>query len=161
MQRSWLSFMLAAVLAGAATAPVWAAAGAPVSYNLTLTGTTYSGTRPSGTIAGLFGGVGVEGSYANGVWSLQAYGHRFAAGTYVCIRICSFTGTALAGRAVAYAWTSPVPAWDARDKLVAGQIAGLFGSPYDWSALVSAWAQATGLPPGLQTRVTLDAQVGM
>lgn len=161
MRAPWLSIALAAVLAIGVASPQPAAAHTPLSYSLTLTAATYSGTHPSGTIAGLFGGVGVDGTYSRGGWHLDAYGHRFAAGTYTCVRICRFNGMTLAGRAVAYAWSSPVPTWDAREQVIAGEIGGLFASRYDWSALVAAWAEAKGLPLGLQTRITVDAQMGM
>lgn len=161
MPAPWLVIPLAAVLAIGIASPQPAAAQTPLPYNLTLTGGTYSGTHPSGRMTGTFGGVGVDGTYSRGAWHLDAYGYRFAAGTYTCVRVCRFSGTTVAGRAVAYAWNSPVPTWDARVRVIAGEIGGLFASRYDWSALVAAWAQAKGLPLGLQTRITVDAQIGM
>ena len=152
---------LAAALAVGVVSPRPAAAQAPLSYNLTLTGTTYSGDRPSGSIAGTFGGIAVDGAYSRGAWTLATYGRPFASGTYACVRICRFNGTILAGRAMVYTWTSQVPTWDARMQVSAAEIRGLFFSRNDWSALVGAWARANGLPPGLQTRLIVDAQTGM
>jgi hypothetical protein len=159
--RSWLYLALAAILAIGIVSPRPAAAQVPLSYHVTLTGTSYSGARPSGSIAGTFGGVAVDGEYSGGAWTFAAYGRPFASGTYACVRICRFNGTILAGRAMVYTWTSQVPTWDARTQASAGQIGGLFFSRNDWSALVGTWAQANGLPPALQTRLIIDAQTGM
>lgn len=149
------------MLATGIVSPRPAAAQTPLSYNLTLTGASYSGARPSGTISGTFGGVAASGTYSGGVWTLAVYDRPFATGTYACLRICRFDGTTLAGRAMVYAWTSQVPTWDARVQVSAGEIRGLLFSRNDWSALVGAWARANGLPPGLQTRLIVDAQTGM
>jgi hypothetical protein len=159
--RSWLYLALAAILAIGIVSPRPAAAQMPLSYHLTLTGASYSGARPSGAIGGTFGGVAVDGTYSGGAWTLAAYGRPFATGTYECLRICRFTGTTLAGRALVYAWTSQVPTWDARTQVSTGEIVRLFASRYEWSALVGAWARANGLPAGLQTRLKVDAQTGM
>lgn len=159
--RAWLYIALAAVLAAGAVVPAPAAAQTPLTYNLTVRGSTFLGTRPSGTIAGMLGGVIVDGTYAGGAWTLNAYGHPFATGIYSCVRICRFTGTTLAGRGVPYLWTSQVPTWDARAQLSTGMIDGVFASRHDWSTQVAAWARGNGLPPGLQTRLIVDAQTGM
>jgi hypothetical protein len=159
--RSVLVIALAAMLATGIVSPRPAAAQTPLSYNLTLTGASYSGARPSGTISGTFGGVAVGGTYSGGVWTLAVYDRPFATGTYACLQICRFDGTTLAGRALVYAWTSQVPTWDARVQVSAGEIRGLMFSRNDWSALVGSWARANGLPPRLQTRLIVDAQTGM
>ena len=153
--------VLAAVLVAGIASPAPAATHAALSYDLTLTGDSYSGIHPSGTIVGTFGGLAVDGSYAGGTWTLRAGGHSFAAGTYACERICRFRGTALAGRRVVYGWTSQVPTWDARRQVSRGKIAGLFASRQAWSAQVAAWARANHLPPNLQTRLIIDAETGM
>lgn len=109
----------------------------------------------------MLGGVAVDGTYTGGVWRLAAYDRPFATGTYACVQICRFDGTTLAGRTVAYTWTSQVPTWDARRQVSEGQINGLFFSRNVWSALVGDWARANGLPPLLQTRLIVDAKTGM
>jgi hypothetical protein len=159
--RNWLHLALVAALAIGMVSPGPAAAQTPLSYNLTVTGETYSGIRPSGAIAGTFGGIAVGGRYSGGIWTLGAYGRPLATGTYTCDRICRFNGTTLAGRALTYTWTSQVPTWDARAQATAGAIRGLFFSRNEWSALVGAWARANGLPRPLQTRLIADAQTGM
>lgn len=159
--RTWLYVALAVMIAVGAASPGPAAAQMPLSYRLMVTGDTYSGMRPSGSIAGTLGGVAVDGSYANGAWTLAVYGRPFAIGTYSCVQICRFNGTTLAGRAMVYTWTSQVPTWDARAQMSAGTIAGLFSSRNDWSERVAAWARSNNLPAGLQTRLTLDARTGM
>jgi hypothetical protein len=126
-----------------------------------VTGQTYSGIRPSGTIGGILGGVAVDGTYSGGAWTVSAYGRPFAIGTYACVQICRFDGTTLAGRSLVYAWTSQVPTWDARAQQTTGVINGLFASRHDWPALVAAWARATGLPAALQTRLIVDSQTGL
>lgn len=159
--RSWLYIALAAILAIGVVLPGPASAQAPLSYHLTLTGETYSGTHPSGAIAGTLGGVAVDGTYSGGAWTLAAYGRPFAAGTYACVKVCRFDGRTLAGRPLVYAWTSQVPTWDARTQVSAGEMPGLFASRNDWSKVVAAWARSSGLPAGLQTRLIVDAQTGM
>lgn len=156
-----LNLALVAVLVAGIAAPASAASFATLSYDFTLTGRWFFGDRPSGTIVGLLGGLAVDGKYSGGTWTLNVYGHRFAAGTYECIRDCRFTGTELAGRPRAYAWGSPVPTWESSVQSSAGTFNRLFTSRYEWSALVASWAQANGLPPGLQTRLIVDAQMGM
>ncbi|HEV2359983.1 MAG TPA: hypothetical protein VGX97_09790 [bacterium] len=152
---------LAAVLAIGVASPGPAGAEAALPYNLTLTGSLYSGVHPTGAIAGTFGGVAVDGQYSGGGWNLSAYGRPFAAGTYACVFVCRFTGTTLAGRPLTYAWTSQVPTWDAQTQITHGLIGGLFASRSSWAAQVAAWARANALPPSLQTRVTVDAETGM
>lgn len=138
-----------------------AAAQMPLSYRLMVTGDTYSGVHPSGSIAGTLGGVAVDGTYSGGAWTVTVYGRPFAIGTYSCVQICRFDGTTLAGRAMIYTWTSQVPTWDARAQMSAGTIAGLFNSRNEWSERVAAWARNNNLPAGLQTRLTVDARTGM
>lgn len=159
--RSWHYIALAAILAIGIASPGSAAAQTPLSYHLTLTGETYSGTHPSGAIAGTFGGVAVDGTYSGGAWTFAAYGRPFATGTYACVKVCRFDGRTLAGRTLLYVWTSQVPTWDARTQVNAGEVPGLFASRNDWSKSVAAWARASGLPAGLQTRLIVDAQTGM
>jgi hypothetical protein len=144
-----------------AASPVPAAADVPLSYRLMVTGDTYSGVHPSGSIAGTLGGVAVDGTYSGGAWTLSVYGRPFATGTYECVHICRFDGTMLAGRALIYTWTSQVPTWDARAQLSASSIARLFNSRDEWSARVGAWARSNNVPAGLQTRLTVDARTGM
>lgn len=159
--RTWLYLALAAGLALGLALPGPATAQAPLSYNLTVTGETFSGIRPSGAIAGTFGGVAVDGAYSGGAWTLSSYGRPFAAGAYACVKICRFGGRTLAGRLLTYAWTSQVPTWDARSQIAQGAIGPLFASRTQWSFLVASWARANGLPPELQTRLMYNAQTGM
>ncbi len=159
--KTWLYIALAAGLALGVALPGPAAAQALLPYNLTLTGQSFIGPRPSGSIDGTLGGVAVSGTYSGGVWTLASYGRPFATGLYTCVRICRFSGTMLAGRAVGYMWTSQVTTWDARIQHALGSIDGVFASRYDWSSTVGRWAQANGLPPELQTRLIFDARTGM
>lgn len=159
--RSWLYIALAAILAIGVVLPGPASAQAPLSYHLTLTGETYSGTHPSGALAGTLGGVAVDGTYSGGAWTLAAYGRPFAAGTYACVKVCRFDGRTLAGRPLLYTLTAQVPTWDARTQVSVGEVPGLFASRNDWSKAVAAWARSNGLPAGLQTRLIVDAQTGM
>ena len=159
--RTWLYVALAAALALGLAAPGPAAAQPPLSYNLNVSGHSFIGARPSGTIDGMLGGVAVSGNYSGGAWTLSSFGRPFATGLYTCEHICRFSGTMLAGRALAYIWTSQVPTWDARVQHTIGSIDGLFVSRFDWSETVGAWARANGLPPDLQTRLVFDARTGM
>jgi hypothetical protein len=156
-----LYIALAVFLVAGIVSPGPAAAQAALSYNFTVTGETFSGVHPAGAIAGTLGGVAVDGAYSHGQWSLAAYGHPFASGTYTCVRVCGFTGASLAGRALIYTWTSQVPTWDARTQVTVGQLPALFASREQWGAQVAAWARAAGLPPDLQTRLIFDARTGM
>lgn len=156
-----LYVVLAAVLIAGAALPAPVAAQGNLSYNLTLTGSSFSGATPQGGIAGTFGGIAVDGSYANGRWTMAVYGRPFAAGTYQCVHDCRFNGTMLAGRPMVYTWTSQVPTWDASRQVTVGNIGGLFASSNDWSSQVGQWAQINGLPPDEQTRLIVDSQTGM
>ncbi|HET7266445.1 MAG TPA: hypothetical protein VFL28_17390 [bacterium] len=159
--RTWFCIALAAGLALGVALPRPAAAQVPLTYNLTLTGDTFSGVRPTGTIDGTLGGVAVGGTYSGGAWTLTSYGRPIASGLYTCVRICRFSGTMLVGRAIGYMWTSQVPTWDAQIQRALGSIDGVFASRGDWSRAVGAWARANGLPPDLQTRLIFDARTGM
>ncbi|HLW48842.1 MAG TPA: hypothetical protein VKW09_13880 [bacterium] len=133
---------LTAVLVAGAIAPGPVAAQTNLSYNLTLTGESFSGATPPGGIAGTFGGVAVDGSYARGLWTFAVFGCPFAAGTYQCVHICRFNGTMLAGRPLIYNWTSQVPTWDAPRQVTVGNVGPLFASSRDWATQVGLWAQA-------------------
>ena len=159
--RTWPYVALAVMIALGAASAEPAAAQMPLSYRLMVTGDTYSGVHPSGSIAGTLGGVAVDGTYSGGTWTLSVYRRPFAIGTYSCVQICRFDGTTLAGRAMVYTWTSQVPTWDARAQLSASTIAGLFNSRDEWSAWVGSWARSNRIPAGLQTRLTVDARTGM
>lgn len=159
--KTWLYIALTTGLALGLALPEPAAAQAPLSYNLVVTGEIFSGVRPSGTISGTFGGIAVDGAYSKGMWTLSSYRRPFAEGTYACVTICRFDGRILAGRPLTYAWTSQVPTWDARSQIAQGVIGGLFASRRQWSFLVASWARANGLAPDLQTRLTYDARTGM
>lgn len=156
-----LYVVLAAVLAAGIVLPSPAAAQADLSYNLTLRGDWFADTTPRGAIAGTFGGVAVDGRYTGGNWTMAVYGHPFAAGTYRCVTVCTFSGLTLAGRALTYTFTSPVPTWDTSTRFATGNISGLFASNSDWSAAVGAWAQANDLSPDQQTRLIVDSRTGM
>lgn len=157
----FITLALVAALSAGIASPALAVPPATLPYDFTVTGNWFFGDHPTGTIVGILGGLSVDGSYSRGTWTVSVYGHRFAAGTYECVRDCRFQGTELAGRPRAYAWRFPVPTWESPTQTSAGVFSGLFVSRYEWSQSVASWAEAHGLPPGLQTRLIVDAQMGM
>jgi hypothetical protein len=80
------------VLIGALAAPA-AAQDARLPYTL-----TFSGTAASGTIVGEWGGILVQGAYANGQWVILSYGSPVVGGTYQCNGGCTFNGTVYYGQ---------------------------------------------------------------
>jgi hypothetical protein len=56
---------------------------------------TFSGTPGQGTIRGAWGGMPVDGAYADGRWVLVSSGRPLIAGTYRCDSGCTFEGAAV------------------------------------------------------------------
>ena len=75
------------MLIGALAAPA-AAQDARLTYTL-----TFSGTTARGTIAGAWGGLLVQGAYANGQWVIVSGGAPLVGGTYRCGGGCTFEGS--------------------------------------------------------------------
>lgn len=152
------NIVLVAVLVLGLAAPGPAAARGALPYQLTFSGHRYSGTTPSGTISGTFGGLPVAGWYSEGKWALGAFGKRLASGTYTCIRNCTFAGYALAGRAVAFRVVSPVPTSDAPTAAANGRLSlSAFRTRGAWVSAVAQWGRRSNLPSATTTRAVADA----
>jgi hypothetical protein len=79
-------FFVMLMFIGALAAPA-AAQDARLPYTL-----TFSGTAARGTIAGAWGGMPVQGAYANGQWVIVSGGLPVTGGTYRCDGGCTFEG---------------------------------------------------------------------
>ncbi len=126
------ALLAVALVVGLAT-PGLAKASAALPFDLTFTG-----TNTSGTISGTFGGLPVTGTYSNGTWTLMVDGKVFATGTYSCSSACTFTGTRLAGKPIAFIFTS--------SSLTGTKTGTLSLSPFAthgaWVSTVAQWANA-------------------
>lgn len=89
------------VLVGALAAQV-AAQDARLPYTLTFTG-----APARGTIAGEWGGMFVQGAYANGEWVIVSGGAPVVGGTYRCDGGCAFEGTVIYGTGTSFRLDAP------------------------------------------------------
>jgi hypothetical protein len=80
------------------------AAGEYVRLPYTL---TFSGTAASGTIAGEWGGMPVQGAYANGQWVIVSGGAPVVGGAYRCGGGCTFEGTVIYGPRTSFSLDAP------------------------------------------------------
>lgn len=89
------------VFIGALAAPA-AAQDATLPYTL-----TFSGTAAQGTIAGAWGGMLVQGVYANGQWVIVSGGRPVTGGTYRCDGGCTFEGVVTYRRPTSFRLDAP------------------------------------------------------
>jgi hypothetical protein len=136
----------------------FAAVSGTLPYHLVVSGTVYAGSTPSGTMTGTLGGLPVSGAYADGAWRLAAFGRPFASGTYQCIRTCMFFGRSLAGKALVFTLSSPVPTADERRVAASGRlrVPGIRQKDV-WVSTVSQWAQHSHLTRVERSQAIADA----
>ncbi len=143
--------VLVVLLVAALALPGFAAANAPLAFNLTFSG---------GTISGTFGGVPVQGTYSGnsstGTWTLTVDGKVFATGTYTCASSgCTFTGTTLAGKSTTFTLASSSLSGPKTGNLTLSQ----FPNHGAWVSAVAKWAN-DNLEDGKRGTVVSEAAGG-
>jgi hypothetical protein len=94
-------FFAMLVFIGALSVPA-GAQDATLPYTL-----TFSGTAARGTIAGAWGGMPVQGAYADGQWVIVAGGRPVTGGTYRCDGGCTFEGVVTYRRPTSFRLDAP------------------------------------------------------
>lgn len=140
--------LLIAFLVFALAVPGFAAANAPLTFDLTFS---------NGKITGTFGGVQVQGTYSgtssSGTWTLTVDGKVFATGTYMCTNSgCKFTATSLAGKATMFSFTSSSLTGNKSGSVTATQ----FPTHGAWVSAVAHWTDAN-IKAGERGKVVSEA----